>query len=65
MNEKINKITPIKDYQICGYTIPKGTILTYIGKDEIGESTYQDPDGRKIVFDNSELLFSGAFHNVI
>ena len=62
--KKINKITPIKDYRVCGHTILKGTVLTYVGKDEIGESTYQDPEGRTIVFDNSELLFSGAFHNV-
>ncbi|MCK5021162.1 MAG: hypothetical protein KAS32_29400 [Candidatus Peribacteraceae bacterium] len=55
------KIKVLKDYPLCGYIIPSGTILEFVESEEPSGSIYKDIKGNEFHFDNSELMFSGQF----
>lgn len=52
------KITFKKDYQMMGFTITEGTILTFVENIEPSGKKFKDQHGNQFNFDNSELLFS-------
>ena len=55
------QIKVVKEYQVVGYKIPVGTILTEVPY-ELGFTAFQDISGTKYIFENSEILFSHKFH---
>lgn len=54
-------IEVMKDYQMCGFTLKKGTILTKVERHGRGSTMFEDSDGNQYQFDNSEIVFSKEF----
>lgn len=54
----MKKITFKKDYQMMGFKIPKGTILSFVQNIEPAGKQFKDENGSIFNFDNSELCFS-------
>ena len=52
------KITFKEDYQMMGFKIPKGSVLSFVQNIEPSGKQFKDQDGSIYNFDNSELAFS-------